>query len=53
MTDAYGRITDSMTVPVVYTVSILASQNTDDGRVGSWPTLHSYRLHGYVFEGVL
>lgn len=53
VTDAYGRITDSMTVPVVYTVSILASQNTDDGRVGSWPTLHSYRLHGYVFEGVL
>ena len=47
-TDEYGWIVDGSKIPVVYTMSLLASQFPDWEAHGQWPALHTYRLHGAV-----
>lgn len=50
MTDEYGRLLNSFKIPVVYTMSDLASAYPGWNGGGQWPALHTYRLHGYVFD---
>ncbi len=50
VTDEYGRIVNPFKIPVVYTVSAAAEDYPDWALGGQWPALHTYRLHGAVFE---
>lgn len=50
MTDEYGRLTNPFRVPVLYTVSEAATAYPDWSKSGQWPALHTYRIHGTVFE---
>ena len=50
VTDAYGWIIDHTSVPVVYTMSRLATEFPNWNKGGQWPALHTYRLHGYNVE---
>lgn len=50
VTDPFGRLVNPLRVPVLYTVSEAASAYPDWSLNGQWPALHTYRIHGYVFE---
>ncbi len=50
VTDPYGWILDSTAIPVVYSMSMLMTDYPDWSAPGQWPALHTYRLHGLVFE---
>ncbi len=50
VTDEYGWIIKSGEYPVVYTVSLLATDFPKWSLGGQWPALHTYRLHGYVIS---
>lgn len=50
ITDAYGKLTSPFRVPVLYTVSDLAADYPNWSAGSVWASLHTYRLHGYVFE---
>ena len=50
LTDAYGRILNPYQIPILYTMSDLASQHPDWNAGGQWPALHTYRIHGLVIE---
>ncbi len=47
VTDEYGWIIDYSTIPVVYTMSLLATDFPDWPLRGQWPALHTYRLRGF------
>lgn len=49
VTDAYGYTTDSLLLPVVYTMSMSMNDYPGWGG-GQWPALHTYRLHGLVID---
>lgn len=53
VTDEYGHLMSSAQLPIVYTMSDLASEHpgwTTPWGTGQWPALHTYRLHGVVFN---
>lgn len=50
VTDEYGWLLSGAQLPVVYTMSDLASEHSGWGGGGQWPALHTYRLHGIVFD---
>ena len=50
VTDEYGRITDSLRLSFIYTMSKLPSDYPNWSAGGQWPALHTYRLHGYVLD---
>lgn len=50
VTDEYGWIVNYEKIPVVYTMSKLATDYPDWEAKGQWPALHTYRLHGFVVE---
>lgn len=50
VTDAYGYLTDSMQIPVVYTMAQTSDEYPDWNKGGQWPSLHTYRLHGIMIE---
>ncbi len=50
MTDPYGWLMNPFQIPVVYTMSDLSSDYPQWGSGGQWPSLHTYRLHGYLLE---
>lgn len=50
VTDAYGRITDSLCLSFVYTMSLLPAEFPDWSAGGQWPALHTYRLHGFTLD---
>lgn len=53
VTDEYGRLMSGAQLPIVYTMSDLASEHpgwTTPWGTGQWPALHTYRLHGVVFD---
>lgn len=50
VTDEFGRIINPFEIPVVYTVCDPATDYPDWKSGGQWPALHTYRLHGYLFE---
>lgn len=53
VTNAYGRTVNAFRIPVLYTVSEAYTDYPDwtgpYGK-GQWPALHTYRIHGTVFE---
>lgn len=53
VTDEYGHLMSAAQLPIVYTMSDLASEHpgwTTPWGTGQWPALHTYRLHGIVFD---
>lgn len=50
MTDEYGWLMNPYQIPVVYTMTDAATDYPDWSEGGQWPALHTYRLHGYVYE---
>lgn len=50
VTDGYGRLANPFRVPVLYTVSEAATAYPEWSLGGQWPALHTYRIHGAVFE---
>lgn len=50
LTDAYGRIMNPYKIPVLYTMSDLATDYPNWNAGGQWPALHTYRIHGCVIE---
>ncbi len=50
LTDPYGWLINPFQVPIVYTMSDLSSDYPEWESGGQWPSLHTYRLHGYVLE---
>ncbi len=53
VTDPYGRTVNAFRIPVLYTVSEAYTAYPDwTGPYGKWqwPALHTYRIHGTVFE---
>ena len=47
VTDEYGWIMDYSNISVVYTMSMLSTDFPDWNKGGQWPSLHTYRLHGF------
>ena len=50
LTDEYGWIINYEVIPVVYTMAQLASDYPGWNKGGQWPSLHTYRVHGYIIE---
>jgi len=50
MTDPYGWLMNPFQIPIVYTMSDFSSDYPQWGSGGQWPSLHTYRLHGYLLE---
>ncbi len=50
LTDPYGWLINPFQIPIVYTMSDLSSDYPQWGSGGQWPSLHTYRLHGYLLE---
>lgn len=50
VTDSYGRTVNAFRIPVLYTVSEAATAYPDWTAKGQWPALHTYRIHGTVFD---
>ena len=50
LTDEYGWLINYQIIPVVYTMSDLATNYPDWNKGGQWPALHTYRVHGYIIE---
>lgn len=53
VTNSYGRTVNAFRIPVLYTVSEAQSAYKDwlgYDKGWQWPALHTYRIHGTVFE---
>ncbi len=51
VTDGFGALTNPYRVPLVYTMSYLKTDFPDwEYQNSQWPFLHTYRLHGLVFD---
>ncbi len=50
LTDAYGQLTDSTRLAVLYTMSKTPEDFPDWSHGGQWPALHTYRIHGITIE---
>ena len=50
LTDPYGRLENPAYIPILYTMSELATDYPNWNKGGQWPALHTYRIHGYVIE---
>ena len=53
VTNAYGRTVNAFRIPVLYTVSESYNDYPDwtgPYGPGQWPALHTYRIHGTVFD---
>lgn len=49
VTTPYGRTVNAFRVPVLYTVSEAYDAYPEWGK-GQWPALHTYRIHGTIFD---
>ncbi len=50
VTDPLGRTVNAFRMPVLYTVSEAKTAYPDWNAGGQWPALHTYRIHGTVFD---
>ena len=50
LTDEYGWLINYQVIPVVYTMSDLATDYPGWRGGYQWPALHTYRVHGFIIE---
>ena len=50
VTNEFGQLYTQDYIPICYTMARLSSEYPDWNLGGQWPSLHTYRIHGFIIE---